>query len=240
MYPFFLTFVLGAGGMIIWSHIMQPYTWQSVRLFFLSIANVEFSGMFSLFFLSFMYFFIPLVVALTVSYFKRNHAKPRFLFALVFAISSGLGAYIVYTLTERSTIVALNSELGSAFMYSYVLIGILAGTAIGCYLAALFGEASYFRAPRAKFWRYMLLGVVFAAILLGLQMGLHQELYQQVSQQPGLRYLESLYGWAGLIAGAIFFIVAVLLIAFIQYSIAREIEMQEQALKERLDQLEHK
>ncbi|RIY36195.1 hypothetical protein [Psittacicella gerlachiana] len=225
--PFFiwsaLIFIVGMGSLLAWSQSFQAFSGQSWHLFFLAIANVEYATLWQTIFLGFLCGFIPLAITVCTLYFRRKTSKPRFFFAVINLILLALAGWLIFVLTQSSDKVFLGeSELKQYFAYSYPLISLFALAWSSFYLAPLYGKESLFNLPKGKFIGYLLLGVVASVISVGVGLSVQQELSLSLFTDPALRYTVSLYAYAGAIGGAIFFLVAVALIKFMQASTAYE------------------
>ncbi|RIY32651.1 hypothetical protein CJP74_03980 [Psittacicella melopsittaci] len=231
--PFFRTsallFVVAVVSLILWSNSFQSFSGQSWNLFFVAVANVEYSTLWRVVFLGVMLGFIPLAISVCALYFRRKTLKPRFFFALINLILLALTGWLIFTLTQSSDAVfAGQGELKQYFYSGYALVSLLGFAWTAFYLAPLYSQTSITGKPLLK---YIGIGILGSAASVALALGVLQELNLSLYNAPGLRYTVSLYGYAGAMAGVIYFLIALALIKFMQASTAYEEKVEQGLIK---------
>lgn len=212
-------------GFAFWSHKLNPFTDKSLSLFSFALTHVkDLSSLFPIMLTAVMSFLIPLVVAVFTVYWKRKQRKVRLLFFIVYTLSAALGAFIVFTLTlSKDPLFVAKPELYKGFMYSFVLVNMLAALPLGMWLGLLYGDYSLFNTTACPFLvKYLLPGAVLSVTLSGFNLLLQREFFASVDANSAYNYLGSLYAFSGIATGFIMFLFSVAFIRFMQNATQHE------------------
>ncbi|RIY31955.1 hypothetical protein CKF54_05810 [Psittacicella hinzii] len=235
--PFFLfaglTLLAGVLGLGFWSQSLHAFTNQSWHLFSLSLQNADYTSLWPIVLLGFMTGFIPFGIALTSLYFRRHTLKPRFFFVVINLLVLALSGWLIFMLTQGSLeVFTLQGDLKSYFSYSYALISVISLAWSAFYLAPLYNEQQLNTKQRLA---YYLVGLVASGLTLGLALSIQQEMQLSLlGNAPTARYTVSLYGYAGVLAGFAYFIIASALMKFMYFAVQNEQLAQRQELEEAL------